>query len=1108
MLCYGSHAQLVVDNTLTGDQLVDLIVGDGVVVTNVVLTCPDGASSSFDGSATNLGINTGVLLTSGSATVATTANGNAGAGVCSGAAGDPNVESVANETTYDACILEFDIVPTCSVVNFTFVFGSEEYPEYITREFADAMVITISGPGIVGVQNIAMVPSTATPVSIQTVNGNTNSGYYVNNGGGAVQYDGFTTPITASANVTSCERYHIKLAVADAADCIFDSGLFLAENSLDCGVDNAVMTDFTAPADQPIEGCRDYEIEFCRQGSTVDPYDLNISFHGTATNGVDFALVPNTVPFAAGEQCKTVTIAPVADGTVEGLETIFLVYEAISGSCVVSDTIEIWLQDDQGLVPDFYHNDVCEGNTVFFNNATTITPPATATDFTWRMGDGTVVTQYNNTHLYAASGTYDVWLIAGSTDGCVDSVMHQVNVYDYPEADFSLGGDVCLSVPAVFTNNSTPSTNDGLGQVSWNFGDGASATSWDAVHTYSLPDTFPVVLTISTATLGCATEFRDTIIVYPAVFTDFIFSNVCFGNTVNFVNQSQGNGVWEWDFGDGSPLENVWDAAHDYLTADTFDVRLVGISPNGCNDTTIQQVYVFDAPTPDFSAPNVCSNVLALYDNLSVPPTMGTLASWYWLFSDGTTASAFSPAHQYPAPGDYEATLIVYSSNLSCSDTLVRPITIYPVPEPEFTVSNACFGGTVEPENLSTGSIALWEWDFGDATLIDNDENPVHTYDNSGFYSIWLQVTSPDQCTDSIKHDVIIYSLPQALFATNTVCEGSATTFFNQSGIGFPDNIVQWTWDFNDGTPEMIAVSPSHVFPDGGEYDVQLQVTSGNGCTDSVTLPVEVYFAPSPDVLITVTEGCPPVCAQFYDASTIGSGGIVEWEWNFGDLQVSSQRNEFHCYYSEEIFESTFYDVSLRTVSDNGCVGILALDSLIEVYPTPYADFTWSPDSISMFDPRVEFTDGSYGADYWSWNFNDPNTNATSNQQNPVHQYSQHGTFDVMLVASNTLGCVDTTWKELKVYADFRFYVPNTFTPDADGKNEYFYGKGEGILQYSMRVYNRLGQLIFESNDPDYQWDGQVNGSAAQVGRYVYQFNIQDVNLNWHDFVGEVTLLR
>jgi hypothetical protein len=316
----SANAQLVVNPNVTGQELVDLIVQDGIVVTNVLRTCPDGASASFDGNTSNIGIPTGALLSTGLAVNAIGPNNSTGAGgACFGAPGDPDVEGVAGGSTFDACILEFTIVPTCADLEMTFVFGSEEYPENINSEFKDAMVITISGPGFVGNENIALIPGTTTPVSVGTVNQSSNSGFYNNNNGGqTIQYDGFTTPITASVTVVPCQSYRIKIAVADGADCVFDSGVFIQENSMDCGVDIAIVTEYTAGDLMPIKGCRDYDIEFCRQGSTVDAYDMNVTFAGTAINGVDFEVLPDAVSFAPGEQCRTMTIVPIADGLFQG----------------------------------------------------------------------------------------------------------------------------------------------------------------------------------------------------------------------------------------------------------------------------------------------------------------------------------------------------------------------------------------------------------------------------------------------------------------------------------------------------------------------------------------------------------------------------------------------------------------------------------------------------------------------------------------------------------------------------------------------------------------------------------------------------------------------
>lgn len=1107
LLAFSASAQLVVDPTYTGQQLTDLIVGDGIAVSNIALNCPNGGSAYFDGSGTNLNMATGVLLTSGTVANAASNNNDPGASACNGAPGDPQVEGVANETTYDACILEFDIVPTCSQLTFTYIFASDEYPEYINREFADAMVITISGPGFVGQQNIALIPTTSTGVGITTVNSSSYSQYYVNNSGGNFQYDGFTVPMTATANVTTCEQYHIKIAVADAADCIFDSGVFIAENSLDCGVNNAVTTDISYGQLQPIEGCRSYEVELCRQGDTSAPYDLNLSYAGTATNGVDYTMLPNVLNFPVGVQCQTITIEPIEDGIFEGAEDILFVYEAVSGACTVNDTLQIQIIDDQNMVPDFYYNDVCDGSTVFFNNGTSITPPATVTDFVWKFGDGNEVAQYNSSHLYGQAGDYDVWMVATSNDNCIDSVMYTVHVYDYPEADFTFA-DICLGSAATFTNQSTASTNDNFGDVIWNFGDGGSATSWDAIHYYSIPDTFSVSLTVYTEQLSCATTMYDTLIVYPPINTDFATADVCFGDTVSFTNESVGDAVWEWDFDDGSPFASNFDTVHYYTAAGIYDVRLVGISPNGCNDTTTQQVTVYDAPIAGISTSDICANELAQFVNTTTLPTYGALGSWYWLFSDGTNSSAYSPLHLFPSAGQYTATLIAYNEMLGCSDTTTATINLYPVPESEFTVENVCFGVPVAPENLSLNTASSWTWNFGDGSATVAQASPFHNYAQPGTYNVMMVATYVDQCSDTAIHPVTIFELPVADFVWNYVCEGETTPFLNHSTVPFPENIIQWVWNYGDGSPADTVFNGAHVYPDGGDYNVTLNITTGHGCTDNTSGEIWVNYAPNASISTSDPSGCPDLCVDFIDNSAIPFGEIVSRTWNFGDFQFSHEPYETHCYHNDEFDESAFYNIRFDIVSDSGCTTTKLLDSLIEVYPVTYADFEWTPDSVSTFDPEVHFIDKSHGAIYWDWDFGDTNQYSLSTLQNPDFTYSEHGYHDIMLITDNEYGCVDTIVRTIYIYADIRFYVPNAFTPDSDGKNEVFRGYGSDILEYQMKIFNRWGQLVFLSNDIDYAWDGRVRGHPAKAGVYVYEFIIKDLNYNPYEYVGHFTLLR
>ena len=1103
-----ASAQLIVDPTYTAQDLTDIIVGDGIAVSNIVLNCPTGASAYFNGGGTNLNMATGVLLTSGTVANAAMNNNDPGASACNGAAGDPEVEGVANETTYDACILEFDIVPTCSQITFSYIFASEEYPEYVNQEFSDAMVISISGPGFVGQQNIALVPGNPIPVGIQTVNSGSFSQYYVNNAGGAtIQYDGFTVPMTATANVTICQSYHVKIAVADAADCIFDSGVFIAENSMDCGANNSITTDATVGNLQPIEGCRTYDIELCRQGDPSLPYDLNLSYGGTATNGIDYTALPILLNFPAGVQCQTITVEPIEDGIFEGAENIQFVYQAVSGACVVFDTIDIQIIDDQNMSPAYFHNDVCLGSTVFFSNGTSITPPATVTNFVWNFGDGQQVNQYNSSHLYAVEGDYDVWLIATSNDNCIDSVMNTVHVYGYPTADFTLT-DVCLGDPASFTNTSLPPSNDNFGNISWNFGDGGTANSWDGLHYYSLPDTFSVSLTVFTEQLGCINTFVDTIIVYAPIITNFIASDVCFGNTVNFTNTSVGNAIWEWDFDDGSPTDPSFSTTHDYAAPGVYNVRLVGISPNNCNDTTYRQVTVYDAPLASFSSDDQCENELAQFTNTTADPAYGALGSWFWFFSDGTNSSAYSPLHLFPGPGQYTVELVVYNEMLGCSDTTESVVNVFPVPNADFTIDNVCLGLPTAPANISQGSVVSWAWNFGDGTPSVVNQSPTHTYLQAGTFNVMLVATYTDQCADSTSHLVSIYDIPDADFSWDYVCEGVATPFINHSTVSFPENIISWIWDYGDGSPADTAINGSHFYPNGGNYNVSLDIISGHGCTGTTNQAIWVNYSPEVDVVTTEPAGCPDLCVQFYDLSSIPFGDLDSRTWNFGDFQFGHDSIETHCYHNDDFFDPSYYNIRFTTVSDSGCSAMLLLDSLIEVYPVPYADFEWSPDSVSTFDPQVFFTDKSYGTDFWSWTFGDSLDPTPSFDQNPDFTYSEHGYHDIMLISENNYGCVDTIVRTIYIYADVRFYAPSAFTPNQDGRNDVFRGYGEDIADYNMRIFNRWGSLIFESNDIDFAWDGTVNGMPVPNGMYVYEFTITDLNDQSQEYAGIFTLVR
>lgn len=244
LIGYGvpALAQFSTTPNNNGMALVNAIVGTGASISNIQINCPGSSSGTFkNGNSSNLGLNEGILLTTGSVNlVARPAsnfndnNNNAG--------GDADIDAiVAPLTSFDGCRLEFDFEPVGSSMSFQYVFASEEYPEYACTNYNDAFAFLIDGPGYNN-DNIALIPNTSTPVAINTVNNRlpdcvNNPEYYINNGSGTtVVYDGFTTVLTAAAEVVPCETYHLKLVIADVNDRLYDSGVFVKKGSFNVAV--------------------------------------------------------------------------------------------------------------------------------------------------------------------------------------------------------------------------------------------------------------------------------------------------------------------------------------------------------------------------------------------------------------------------------------------------------------------------------------------------------------------------------------------------------------------------------------------------------------------------------------------------------------------------------------------------------------------------------------------------------------------------------------------------------------------------------------------------------------------------------------------------------
>jgi hypothetical protein len=348
------NAQLTVAVS-TAAQLVDTLLGTGVTASGISFTGYPVSTGIFNGAFSNIGFTSGALLTTGDVDVAPGPNAAGGASLGGSAVvcTDPQLNAIATTTLYDAAILEFDFVPTSDTLKFRYVFASEEYPEFVCSNFNDVFGFFISGPNPAGgtytSQNIAIIPgSGGLPVAINTVNpgvagsfgagGCTSlaySSYYFDNSsppGTTVEFDGFTVPLTAIANVVCGQTYHIKLAIADAGDGGWDSGVFLEAGSFSSqGVSIVPEISYGGPNDSTLfEGCGLACIYFVRTSNLASADTITVNISGSAVNGVDYNTgvagvpLPSQLIYAAGQDSISYCVNAVSDGVLEGLDTIQL----------------------------------------------------------------------------------------------------------------------------------------------------------------------------------------------------------------------------------------------------------------------------------------------------------------------------------------------------------------------------------------------------------------------------------------------------------------------------------------------------------------------------------------------------------------------------------------------------------------------------------------------------------------------------------------------------------------------------------------------------------------------------------------------------------------
>jgi len=751
------------------------------------------------------------------------------------------------------------------------------------------------------------------------------------------------------------------------------------------------------------------------------------------------------------------------NGTATGLAAgLYIVTVTDFTGCISVTFINI--TEPALLVPAVVHDDAaCYGTAtgIATASATGGTAPYT---YQWSAGQITGTA----TGLVAASYTVTV------TDdhGCTSSV--PVTISEPPALVSAVTATPALCYGAASGTAQVVATG-GTSPYSYNWSGGGQASGVNGL----MSGTYTVTVTddhgcqsSGSVFVGQATQLN----IQPA-----ITPVLCHGGNTGSVNITVTGGTagysYQWSSGGFSgPLASG-------LVAGTYTVTVT--DANQCT-TSVSPIVAQPAQLAVLPS-SVDITCFGADDGTAAVTPSGGVSPYAYAWSNGYIAGA---SISQLSPGPYSVTI---TDNNGC--TISTAMVIQEPPQLLLNAAGAttiCIGSQAVVSATATGGTGTYQfsWSNGVTTQSQVVTPPVTT-------SYTASVVDANGCTTTKKTVLVSVYPPLSVVATTdqSICDGASISISAQAsgGNGGPYTYI---WDNGAGSGSTVSVAP-HI-------TTSYTVIAADNCGTPVaqtTVTVVVNALPVVAFDILPAEGCVPLTVSFTN-QTITSLQ-ASYEWNFGDLTRDTVADPVHIYTHEGV-----YDVSLKVTSDMGCVSELTKPQAIHVYGLPVASFTADPPKATILHPVINFTDHSTGASFWNWDFGDGYGNSV--ETNPRYTYRDAGMYEVTLIVENNYTCTDTVTEQVIIEQDFTLYVPNAFTPNGDGSNDYFLIQGIGINDVQIFVFDRWGNRVFYTSDISEGWNGRINnsGKECQQDAYVYLVKVAAFDGGKKEFTGRVTLLR
>jgi len=764
---------------------------------------------------------------------------------------------------------------------------------------------------------------------------------------------------------------------------------------------------------------------------------------------------------------------------------------------------------------------VCAGSPVTF------TTESGMSNYQWTANDGITVadgisTSNSATVLWKNPGAYQLTVNYTNSNGCSASspLIKEIDVLSVPTPSITGSQNLCANNSSIQYLTQPGKLNYTWMVVGGHITSGGTSTSnsatvvWEnnGYHSISVNYSNGECMAANPTILKVNVNAVPTFTVSPL--------NGCTPLTVTFKNTTPSGAIdYTWDFNDGIKYTTTKadeEITHTFINeladAKTFVIQLTSSSGSGCTVTTEKTIVVEPEYSVGYSITKKgCSPFEVKFDN-----AWAGSKSYSWQAEDGTVLSTeISPTLKFNAIDGkvtvYMVKLIGESMN-GCSATLINSITVLPQPKAGFTTSinEGCSPLNVKFTNNSTDGAKTYNWDFGDGSASVSLVNPDYTFISSNgnveMYPVNLISRNDFGCVDSFKSVIKVLPTPQTDFSVSPLEQSlpaGKVLLMNLTKFG----PWSYTWQFGDQSSAQNGTVTEHEYTKAGYYTISL-MAKGDICSSTKKIGVIINEGTPGTAFDCGTEGCAPFNVQFKNTSING----FKFLWDFGNGSHSTEFEPNITY-----FEGGTYKVRLEVYNNIG--EMTFAEKIITVHDHPKAFFTASASKVRIPGNDVYFTNLSENAFKLLWDFGDGTTSA---EFEPIHEYTKTGIFNIALKVTTAFNCTDdfVLSPGIEVYSD-ELKLANAFIPSREGSSNGSYIIGDpgnhvfhpniasgDVVEYQLQIFNRWGNLFFQSNEVERGWDGYYNGKLCPQDVYVWKITCKFTNGNRITKIGDVTLIQ